>query len=170
MAKRRRRRRNPRFAVLKVHKPLDIGTLAQNVCLKGTVLDLLQDCYIIATDLSWTILGMDLLDGPVDVGLSHSDYTVTEVQEAVDASPTSDSDQIALERTRRKVRTAGTFKTPENTGAGVSLNDGKLMRTKVGFGVSNSFELDLWAINRGAPALTVDTTVMVSGKVYVIWQ
>ncbi len=125
---------------------------------------------MIAADLSWSIQGMDALDGPVDVGLAHSAYTVAQIVEAVDASPTSDSDLIAIEQGRRSVRTVGTFHSVGLSGKGQVLNDGKKMRTKLKFRVSNDEEISIWAINRGSPALTVDTTVQVAGKVYLTWQ
>ncbi len=172
MAKKRRsrRKRNPRFMAIKVQKQFDIGSLVNGTVTVSALVDLTQDAFIIAADLTWTIFGLDLLDGPVDVGLCHSDYTVTEVKEGLDASPANDSDKIAIERSRRQIRVAGTFKTPENTGSGQVLNDGNKKRTKCGWYVSNSKEVNIFAQNIGTPALTVDTTISVAGVVYVTWQ
>ncbi len=170
MAKKRSvRRRNPRFQAVKVHALIDIGALATGVALKGALWDLAQDCRVISADLTWTIFGMDLLDGPVDVGLAHGDYTVAEIAEAMDASPNSDSDKIAIEKSNRQTRLAGTFQQPVNTGAGQVLNNGRKIRTKMGWYFSKDIDLVLFAINRGSPALTVDTTVSVSGMAYLVW-
>ncbi len=169
-ARRRPRRRSSRFQVIKVAEAADLGALATNVAVKTLLWDITQDAYVIAADLTWTLFGMDLLDGPVDVGLAHGDLTNSEIVNALDASPKSDSDIIALELTRRPVRLAGTFAQPVNTGAGESLNDGKKMRTKCRFAITGSTDLVFFGVNRGAPALTVDTTLKVAGKVYINWQ
>ncbi len=171
MAKKRRgARRSRRFQVIKVQQSADLGTLVTNVGLKTVLWDITQDAYVIAADLTWTLFGMDLLDGPVDVGLAHGDLTNSEIVNALDASPKSDSDIIALELTRRPVRLVGTFPQPENTGAGKTLNDGKKIRTKCRFAITGATDLVFFGVNRGVQPLTVDTTLAVAGKVYINWQ
>ncbi len=147
-----------------------MGGLAATIVLSQNLLSLTQDAHLIAADLSWTMSGSEATKGPFTVGLCHSDLTAAEIAEALDASPANDSDIIALERNRRPVRNTGVLQSPAVDGEGVTLKDGLLVRTKLGFGVSNDKEVSFFVRNQGAAASTVDTLLNVSGRIYAVWQ
>lgn len=103
-------------------------------------------------------------EGPVTVGFAHGDYTVAEIKEALEANAgLSDSDQVAIEQARRKVRVAGHF-----TGLSTDevLNDGKMLRTRLNFRLGDSDELAIWAYNQNGAALTTGSVVECMGKLY----
>ncbi len=153
----------------KVQASVSLGALASSDVVIANLTALSQDAYVISADLTWSTQGVSINDGPIQCGLAHSDYTVTEIQEAIDASPANDSDMIQIERTRRKVRTVGIFER-DGTATGKSLNDGKKMRSKMGWHVSNNKEISIWAQNRDAATLTTGGQVQVTGTLYLVWQ
>ncbi len=82
------------MTVIKVQEEMDIGGLAADTALRQDLSTMLQEAWIMSTDLTWSISGMAKGIGPITVGVSHSDLTPTQIKEALDASPTSDSDII----------------------------------------------------------------------------
>ncbi len=170
MAKRGGRRKSPNFVVLKVSASLALGALANDTVITATLLDLNDDLKIIGVDLTWNIGNYTLSnEGPVEVGLSTNAYTVTQILEAVDASPSSRSDEIALERSARRVRHVGVFPLAANP-AGESLNDGKPVRSRrLYWPLSTDRNVVIWGLNRSGAALTTGAVIDVQGKVYAKW-
>jgi len=167
-----RRKTSPRgrFQTWRVSENLALGTLAQATVIAATLLDLAQDAYLISADLMWTVRGLANNESPILVGLSNGDLTTTEIQEAIDASPDSQSAIIELERARRPVRTVGHC---VQVGAAqqATLNDGKPVRTKIKFPVVNNTELDFWARNESAAApLTTGAVLEIQGLIYGTWK
>ncbi len=166
---RKPRRRSSNFVVLKVQAALALGTLADDAVITATLLDLNDDLKVIGADLTWSIRDLAAGEGPILVGLSTNAYTVAQIVEAIDASPNNRSDEIALERTRRKVRNVGSF-----AGAlpnGETLNEGRPMRTrKLYWKLSTDRNIVFWAQNKsGVANLATGAFVEVSGKVYAQW-
>ena len=94
-------------------------------------------------------------DGPILVGVMHSDYSGSELEEYLETVGTwSVGDQIAQEIQKRKIRIVGIFDVPEGATQSVTLNDGKPIRTKIGWMISTGQTLDLWAYNLGVSALS----------------
>ncbi len=105
-------------------------------------------------------------DGPVMVGVAHSDYTDAEIQAVIDATLSwNEGDLIAQEVAKRKVRRIGIFDTPSDALATVSLNDGKKIKTKLNWIMTQGQTLRLWAMNMGSSALaTTNPLVLAEGK------
>ncbi len=163
----RSRKRDPNFVVLKVAASLPLLTLASSAVVKTDLLAISDDVEIISTDLVWTIEGLTPPEGPVHVGLAKSAYTVAQIAEATDASPTSRSDDVQLEHSRRRVRTVGTF---SGGVSNESLNDGRVLRTrKLYWKLANADDLVLWAQNRFSAPLTTGADICVQGKIYARW-
>ncbi len=120
---------------------------------------------VVSADLMWTLRGLTALEGGIEVGIVSNDLTIAEAIEGLDASPTSKSDVIAMERIRRPVRRLGTF-----SGLNVNdvLNNGKPIRTKLFVLLDTGIELDAWIRNIGS-TLTTGATIEVSGRVYGYW-
>ncbi len=145
-----------------------LGTLANGIVLAQSLTSLgVTEAYCISVDIQYALDGLTANEGPIDVGVSTTDLTVTEIVEQLTAQPTSKSDIIAMERSRRPVRKAGSF-------AGQSpneiLNDGKPIRTRCKFSLAEGKELVLWARNRSGASLTTGATVTVTGTLYMRWQ
>ncbi len=104
--------------------------------------------------------------GPIYVGICHSDLTVTEVREALQAEMTDPDDIIAKERSRRPVRKLGVFKSIDLDD---TINDGMPLRKKIRFAVGDGHNLQLWAFNRSGAALTTGSIITALGTLYGRW-
>ncbi len=160
------RKRNTNFAVLKVTAALALGAAANDTGAEAGAIGLVDSHYEISADLTWSARDHTAGEGPIEVGLSTNDLSITEIIESLDSNPTGRGDVIALERSRRPVREVGQF-------AGAlteeTLNDGQPIRTKLGFRMSDSTTLNLYAVNRSGATLTTGTVITVTGKLYVRW-
>ena len=97
-------------------------------------------------------------DGPIMVGVAHSDYTDAEIQAVIDATLSwNEGDLIAQEVAHRKVRRIGIFRNPATAAESTSLNDGRKIKTKLNWILLQGQTLRLWAFNMGGSALA--TTV-----------
>ncbi len=103
-------------------------------------------------------------EGPIVVGVAHSDYSAAEIEECLEAQASWDaSDLVAREQARRKVRTIGTF---PNVASGEVLNDGKEIRTKLGWIAEAGMTLQFWTWNKSGAALTTGGIAEHDGRVY----
>ncbi len=101
--------------------------------------------YLIGLRLAYAFDAFTSGEGPIQFGVAHPDYGSSEIEEALEASGSwSIGDQIALEQSRRKVRTVGVFK----PGDGEGINDGKPIWTKCGWYLeSGEVGYKLWMRN-----------------------
>ena len=153
--------------MLKVNAQVALAALAANVAVKTALLNLNDDLKVISTDLTWAIQTLTPGEGPIDMGLASDAYTVTQITEAMDASPSNRADEVALERTRRRVRLAGTL---SGQLADSVLNDGNKVRSrKLYWNFAADVDLAVWAINRSGTTLTTGAFLEVSGEIYAVW-
>ncbi len=97
-------------------------------------------------------------DGPIMVGVAHSDYDDAEIEEYIENLGSWDpGDKISQERARRQIRKIGVFESRAEATEAVTLNDGKPIKTKLNWQLSTGDTLKLWAYNMGASPLA--TTV-----------
>ena len=64
----------------------------------ANLLTISDNAKVISTDFTWSIRDHTAAEGPIDVGLALSSLTIAQVIEALDASPSSRSDTIAIVR------------------------------------------------------------------------
>ncbi len=169
MAKKTPRRRQSRFAVIKVTAEVDLGALTAGNLIKSNLFALAQSAYAISADLTWSIDSATADQGPYEFGLTTSDLSVTEVLEALDASPSNEGDIVQLEHSRRPVRVTGIISTPLSMDNAV-FNDGRKKRTRMGWAFANAKEPDFWCRNTGGTTLTTGTLLRVAGSVYIRWR
>ncbi len=102
-------------------------------------------------------------EGPIVVGYAHSDYTVTEIKEAMEASSAIDvGNKIANEQANRLIRVVGTMNEVRE-----SLNDGKPITTKLNWLMSIGDSVNLFAYNDGPGALSTNAIVSLAGDMWV---
>ncbi len=110
--------------------------------------------------LTWSLHDLTVAQGPLVVGVAHSDYTAAEIEECLEATGAWDEgDKIAQEAGKRLVRVVGTF------GDGTTdqeLNDGKPIKTRLNWLLATGDTLQLFIWNQGA-ALTTGSEVNASG-------
>ncbi len=122
-----------------------------------------QDTFMVSSDLVWGTEGATAGDGPMVVGLAHNDYTAAEIEEFIEASASWDSgDKIANERRKRKIRIVGIFPL---AAADEVLNDGRPLKTKLGFVVEIGNTLKVWAYNPSTGTIATGVVVNITGGI-----
>ncbi len=100
-------------------------------------------------------------DGPIMVGLAHSDYTAAEIDEFVENTGSWDEgNQISQEIAGRKIRIVGIFTAPAGTTSPTVLNDGRKIKSKLNWMLLQSQTVAVWAYNLGASALATTVPVV----------
>ncbi len=160
MAKHGSRRRGYRY--LPINKGFDLLTTAPGVVIASnmdTTMD--EDTFAISSEQTWNLEAHTAGEGPIVVGLAHSDYTAAEIEEALEAVASWDAgDRIAQERRRRKVRQVGIFNGQATTEV---LNDGRPVKTKLGFVINSGETLKVWAWSKDSSNLTTGTILGTQG-------
>ncbi len=165
---RRKGRKSSNFFAYPVQDDTPLGALGEGILVQGALSGLgITKVWVISADLQWSTSNHTPGEGPISVGLASGDLTVGETAEKLDARPTSRSDRIAMERSRRPVRRVGIF---PGIAAEETLNDGKSIRTKLGFYLDEGIELNAWARNEDSAQFTTGTLIVVSGMVYMRWM
>ncbi len=158
-----RRRRPVQKLVYSI--PLVLSTLASNALVRGALSDTVDDSvYAISQDARVGLRNLTPGEGPIVVGVAHSDYTAAEIEECLEAVTSWDrGDKIALEQAGRKVRTVGTF---SGVNAEEVLNNGMPVRTRLGFMLEPGTTLAWWAWNKSGATLTTGGIVEANGQVW----
>lgn len=163
---RKRRNLSKNFLAVRVNSAVSMGTLAAATFQSVTLMpNTNQDLWLISADLRWSLGDNAAGEGPIEVGISHGDYNVTEIKEWYESTAGIGSDMISRERSKRRCRESGMF---SGNGTAEVLNDGKAVRTKLGFDIADGINLDFWVRNGDTGALAGTADVTVNGKVYCI--
>ncbi len=168
MAKQPKRRGSRGFQPLPFTTSKTLLTLADNTAVLVGSLggNLTEDYFVISLDATWAIRGMAAGQGPIDVGVAHGDYTVTEIKEWIELNLLGPANKIQQEKSRRLIRKVGTFSV---IGATEVLADGRVIRTKMRWIQDDGQDLNVWAFNRSGAPLTTGGLLEVSGKYYGRW-
>ncbi len=95
-------------------------------------------------------------DGPIQVGWAHSDYTDSEIEAWVELTGGwAVGDLVQREVNDRKIKIVGVFETPRDATDVVVLNDGRPIKTKLGWRLNTGQTIKMWAYNSGSSALSV---------------
>lgn len=112
---------------------------------------------------AWALTGLTEGEGPITVGYAHSDYSVTEIKEALEAITSINvGDKIAQEKANRLVRVVGTL----NDGQSADLNDGEPVKTRLNWLIPIGKEINVFAYNEGT-TLTTGASVNMSGDMWI---
>ncbi len=153
---------------------LTMATLNTNT-LVGSVLSqsVIDKTRISSVVLNWALSNFTPAqnDGPILVGVAHSDYTDAEVESVIENSGSWDPGNLAnQEIAQRLVRSVGVFDIPEAATQSVALNDGKPIKTKLNWQLNEGDTLRVWAYNTGSTALaTTVPNLHVNGHAN-LWQ
>ncbi len=173
LAKRGKRggsRRRRRYLRGKILQDCDLGALATKSlvsCVSSEVAS--ERLFVTSVDLSWALKDLIVVadDGPVIVGIAHSDYSAAEIEAVIEnAGSWSEGDLIAQEIAKRKIRIVGQF---EQTSAGAQgsqtfvLNEGQPIHTKLNWVLNTGAGLDFFAYNNGDDALTTGGALSIAG-------
>ncbi len=165
-----RRRKYRRYLKGAIDEDFQLGTLATKALVAQVVGDTVTETTWLSSILcTWALSEFTVAagDGPIIVGIAHSDYSATEIEEWIESTDSwNEASLVEKEISSRKIRQVGVFQAPPGgSGLGATyLNDGKPIRTKCGWILSTGQTIDLWAYNMGDSALaTTDPQVSVNG-------
>ncbi len=145
-----------------------LGTLGAETLAKFNVPDTLTEkAYLTSVKASWTMINFtkQTTDGPILVGIAHSDYTAAEIEQWVENLGSWDSgDLLSQEIGRRKIRMVGQFRSPATVQEVSRINDGRQFTTKAKWQLETGDTVAVWAYNQGSsPLAGTDPVVHVSG-------
>ncbi len=145
---------------------ITLSTLASNTVIKTDLMTLAEDYYWLSVDLEWSIRDQTPGEGPIEVGIAHSDYTVTEILENLAVNLTGPGNKVGQEQQRRLIRRSGTF---PGTVESEVLRDGTAIRTRAKFMLDGGEGPAFWALNRSGAALSGGAIVRFSGTMFGRW-
>ncbi len=165
MAKKRgtlRRRFNLRR--VRVNPEMPLLTPASDIVVKQAISAVAVSTYrAISHKATWNLMNLTSGEGPVTVGLAHSDYTVTEIKECLEAQAGIDpGNKVEQERANRLVRSVGQFGSVQ-----AMLNDGKPITTKLNWLIAIGRTVDMFAYNEDTGTLTTGAVLNVTGDLWV---
>ncbi len=159
----RARKRDKNFVAISFEGQLALGTLSNAIVISGGIFGAVfgEDIFVVSADLLFTLRDLTGGEGPIKVGLAHSDLSVTEINEAITVELTDPDDIITKERLSRPVRTVGIFTSDTAASGGQTnrLEDGTKIRQKLMFSIGDGFTLDMWAKNQSGATLTTGAIV-----------
>ncbi len=136
---------------------LSLGTLAAKTAVKGNFDQTVNERTLVSSVVAtWALSEFTKAtgDGPILVGIAHSDYTSAEIEEVLEnAGSWNEGDLVAQEVGGRKIRRVGIFQTPDDEAQTVTLNDGRPVKTKLNWILLQGQTLSHWAYNLGTSSL-----------------
>ncbi len=152
-----------------VNVQLSLSTLGDETVL---MVDLIAGAASLDKRIWWysfkgfvAISGLTAGEGPIEVGGAHSDLSVTEVGEALDAQAAVNIDDIiARERGRRPVRSWGLF-AGLNTNEYLNNQSGSVKKS-LKFSTGEDSEPAMWVRNHAGGVLTTGAAVSIFGKIW----
>ncbi len=157
-------RRGP-LKVVRTQNAMALATLGSEVVIKSDHNSVDNKQFLLSVTGTYSLRDHTPAEGPIMIGWAHGDYTVAEIAESIQITGDWDSgNQIAQERSHRKIRIVGTFSGLETD---ETLNDGKAIKTSLKFNIENLQFISLWAMNRSGAALTTGSDIVFDGKFFM---
>ncbi len=163
------RRKMGRYIKGVCDEELDIGTLAARTLVSVLFDQTVEEkAYCSSVKATYSIDDYTPAsgDGPLRIGLAHSDYTDVEIEEWIESTTSWKEGDLVQSREvgRRFIRDVGVFQTPSGASSNFVLNDGKPITTKCGWMLVTGQTMRLWAYNQGASAFaTTDPNLHMAG-------
>jgi len=167
MAKRKGRKFR-RYIKGRIDKLLTLGTLGPEAVVSDTINDSLEErAWLSSIKCTWALIDFSpgTQDGPLWVGVAHSDYTSAEIEAWIEqASSWKSGDKVAGEVRRRLIRQVGVFANLSPSAAGAdALNDGRPIHTKCGWMLTTGQSIRFWAYNSGTGTLSTGAIIHING-------
>ncbi len=144
-----------------------LGTLASSTAVLAATQVVTERTLVSSIVATFSLSGFTAGDniGPIEVGVAHSDYTLAEVEAYLERSASwSEADLPAREISSRKVRRIGIFDVPATAGEALSLANGRPVKTKLNWILTQGQGLNWYAYNQGGqPLATTDPNVHING-------
>ncbi len=144
-----------------VNHKLSLTTLGSKVVVGSAIADVLTNkAWLSSVKATWTLKNLTESGtvGPILVGVCHSDYTDTQIEEWIEQTQSWETkSKLGQEIAKRMIRRVGVFRSPNIALGAAVLNEGRLVNTKCNWMLEIGQTLKVWAYNSGAGA--VSTTV-----------
>ncbi len=152
---------------VRITPTLPLGTLAAATALTTGLTGNADGAYrCVSVKQTWSIREMTADQGPILFGYAHSDYSVAEIKEAIEAAAAiSVGNKVAQEQANRLVRLVGSFQ-PDDTGEQI-FNDGEPVSTKLNWLIPIGKEVNMFTYNDDTSDLTTGGRVTSSGEMWV---
>ncbi len=172
MAKHGRRRKFRRYIKGRIDESNQLSTLGPKVVIGFNADDTVNDsAWLSSVKLTHSLKQYTntASAGPILVGVCHSDYADSEIEQWLEFGGTWDTGNlISQEIAKRKIRQIGVFRTEDTSGTGPNtnyvLNEGRPITTKCGWMLAEGDTAKLWYYNSGAVAFaTTNPSVIAIG-------
>ncbi len=170
MAKHGKRRKSfKNYIPGNIQSDIVLTTLAAATGVLATTDTVDDTARVSSIEVTWSLEDMTQGSGigPIICGIAHSDYSLAEVEAYIELTTGwSQADLVSREISARRIRKVGVFGDADTDGTGISvLNDGRSIKTKLNWVLSEGQGLSLWAYNTGSNAIaTTVPRVHVEGK------
>ncbi len=143
-----------------------LATLADATVVVGAVTGSADGAYrAMSHKAVWSLRGLTAGEGPITVGYAYSDYSVTEIKEALEiANSISIGSKLEQEKANRLVRVIGQF---AGQSTDETLNDGKPMTTRLNWFVPIGKAVNIFAYNESGAQLNTGASVQATGDLWV---
>ncbi len=160
----RRPRKRYQLREVKFSVQLALSTLATKTVLPITLTGAADGAYrCVSINATWNIAGMTEPEGPIIVGYNHSDYTVTEIKECLEAGTSiSVGLKVEQEQSNRLVRRVGSLESGLD-----DLNDGKPVKTRLNWLMPIGKSVEMFAYNDGSGTMTTGAILRINGSMWV---
>jgi len=152
-----------------VDHEMSLGTLGPKVVIDSQIDGVVNErTWLSSVKLRWSLSNLTVAAGrgPILVGVSHSDYTGSEIEAWVENGGSwNEGGLVEQEISKRKIRMVGVFESELPEGGTIfTLNDGMAVTTKCGWIILQAQGINVWAYNMGSVALaTTDPVVAAFG-------
>ncbi len=164
MTKHPNKRRMGRYLKGNVDESVTLATLAGRTLVSATFDETVNERTLVSSLLAVYSLEQFTKiagDGPILVGVAHSDYTDAEIEQVIENTGSwNEGDKVGQEMAKRLVRQIGIFDIPSDADEVSVLNDGKIIKTKLNWILLQGQTLKLWGFNLGSSALATTTPVV----------
>jgi len=146
-----------------ISEDIDLGTLAARTAVLESTATVVDTTRVTSIEVMYSLANFTPTAdvGPIMVGVAHSDYTLAEVEAFIElASSWTAANLVNREISNRLIRRIGTFEIPALATESAVLNDGKPIKTKLNWRLSEGQGLNFWAYNLGESALVTTTPNM----------
>ncbi len=145
----------------------DLSTLASVTAIRSTLIaaPVGSSYRVVSVKATWSVVPFTAGDGPLILGISHGDYTITQIKEFIEATGSIDlGDKQQQEKANRLIRIVGTVSSVSDS----TLNDGRPIKTKLNWKMTQGKALSFFVYNDGAGALTTGSFNKVNGTAWVV--
>ncbi len=164
MAKNRKGSRYRGYRKLPFTTTLALSTLGADALISGSFGESFsEERRVLSMEVEVAMQGITAGDGPLEVGIAHSDYSAAEVEQQLEATGAWDEgDKVAQEQARRLVRRLGVLTDSEDR-----LNDGRPVKIRLNWRIATGDTFQLWCRNRGI-AMQTGTEITIQGYLHTV--